>query len=229
MKVLLVEDDASLREGMGEIIAELAEVRALGTEDGALAALESERFDLVITDLRIAGREQGGRAVLEAARRRQQAVAIVSAAAPDDVSRTLRPHLPDAVLVKPFQLDDIVALVERFRALRRELERAAETQTPPPDSAWTEASPGVRVAAGSPVGSGPEVEGAPTWVRMTPGSRFAWRPHRPGPEGVLLVEGEVEVDGERHTAPRYLFMGTGQAPEARSPAGCLVITLVLKG
>jgi CheY-like chemotaxis protein len=231
MKVLLVEDDASLREGMGEIIAELAEVRAVGTEDEALAALREERFDLVLTDLRIAGREQGGRAVLEAARRRQQAVAIVSAAAPDDVSRTLRPFVPDAVLVKPFQLDDMLTLVERFLGARRALERLAAARMVPPEDAWTEHASGVRVAAGGPVGpEASEVEGATTtWVRMAPDSGFTWRPDGPGREGVLLVEGDMEVDGERHTAPRFLFVGVGQSPRAHSRQGCLAVTLVLRG
>jgi DNA-binding response OmpR family regulator len=222
MKVLLVEDDASLREGMGEIIAELAEVRDVGTEAEALEALRTERFDLVITDLRIAGHEQGGRTVLEAARRGQQAVAIVSAAAPDEVSRTLRPHLPDAVLVKPFQLDDIVTLVERFLALRRQAEQVATGGAPAPDDAWTEAGPGVRTAA-----TGPEADSA--WVRVAAGGRFPWRPGAKGGEGVLLVEGDLEVAGERHTAPRYFFVGASQAPEVHSREGCLAITLALKG
>lgn len=222
MKVLLVEDDASLREGMGEIIAELAEVREVGTETEALDALGAERFDLVITDLRIAGREQGGRTVLEAARRVQQAVAIVSAAAPDEVTRTLRPHVPDAVLVKPFQLDDIVTLVERFLALRRQAEEKASAGAPAPESAWTEAAPGVLTLA-------PEGDVAPAWMRVAPGRGFSWRPRAKGGEGVLLVEGDLEVAGERHTAPRYLFVGAGQAPEVLSREGCLAITLALKG
>lgn len=222
MKVLLVEDDASLREGMGEIIAELAEVREVGTETEAVEALRSERFDLVITDLRIAGHEQGGRTVLEAARRAHQAVAIVSAAAPDEVTRTLRPHLPDAVLVKPFQLDDIVTLVERFLGLRRQVEQVASAGAPPPEDSWTEVSPGVRT-----VRPGPDA--SPAWVRVAAGGGFTWRPHSKGGEGLLLVEGDLEVAGEQHTAPRYLFVGAGQATEVHSRAGCLAITLALKG
>jgi CheY-like chemotaxis protein len=221
MKVLLVEDDASLREGMGEIIAEQAEVRAVGTEGEALAALASARFDLVITDLRIGSHEHGGRTVLEAARRRQQAVAIVSAAAPDEVSRTLRPHLPDAVLVKPFQLDDILTLVERFLTLRQDVERLGAARELPPDGAWTEASPGVRMGQAS--------ESGPAWVRLTPGATFTWRSRAKDGEGLLLVEGELEVGDERHTAPRFLFVGAGQALESRSAGGCLALTLALKG
>lgn len=220
MKVLLVEDDASLREGMGEIISELAEVRATGTEAEALAALRTERFELVITDLRISNREQGGRTVLEAARLRHQAVAIVSAAAPEEVARALRPHVPDALLGKPFQLDDIVTLVERFKALCQEVESLAEARALPPDDAWREVAPGVRVAGGG--------EGEPVWVRMAPGSGFAWQLHGPRPECLRLLEGEVELEGELHTGPRFAFVGAGQAPAASSRPGCLAVTLALK-
>ncbi len=220
MKVLLVEDDASLREGMGEIIAELAEVRMAATEAEALAALQAERFELVITDLRISNLDGGGRTVLEAARRRHQAVAIVSAAAPEEVARTLRPHVPDAVLGKPFQLDDIVTLVERFKALCQEVEALASAQTLPPEDAWREVAPGVRVAGGG--------EGAPVWVRMAPGSGFAWQVHGQQAECLRLIEGEVELEGELHTGPRSAFVGTGQAPGASTRQGCLAVTLALK-
>ncbi|MFP2912347.1 response regulator, partial [Pyxidicoccus sp. 3LFB2] len=159
MKVLLVEDDASLREGMGEIIAEQAEVQAVGTEHEALAALDSGRFDLVITDLRIGNHEHGGRTVLEAARRRQQAVAIVSAAAPDEVSRTLRPHVPDAVLVKPFQLDDILTLVDRFTTLRQDVERLGRPGSCPRRAPGRRCRPGCDGAV-----VGPDAGAGPAWV-----------------------------------------------------------------
>jgi CheY-like chemotaxis protein len=219
MKVLLVEDDASLREGMGEIISELAEVRTAGSEAEALAALRDERFDLVITDLHISKNEQGGRTVLEAARRRHQAVAIVSAAVPEEVVRALRPHVPDAVLGKPFQLDDIVTLVERFKALWEAVEALATARELPPDAAWRELAPGVWVAGD---------EGGPRWVRMAPGSQLTWELHPQRPECLRLVEGEVELEGELHTGPRYAFLGASQTPTASSRAGCLAVTLALK-
>jgi CheY-like chemotaxis protein len=220
MKVLLVEDDASLREGMGEIVAELAEVRATASETEALAALRAERFDLVITDLRIANREQGGRTVLEAARRKHLAVAIVSAAVPEEVARALRPHVPDALLGKPFQLDDIVALVERFKAVCEQVEALATARALPPDNEWRELAPGVRVA-----GEGGD---GPLWVRMAPGSSFTWQLHPQRPECLRLLEGEVELEGELHTGPRYAFLGASQTPAATSRVGCLAVTLALK-
>ena len=146
MKVLLVEDDPSLREGMGEIIAEFVDVRPVASVDSALAALREERFDLVMADLRIAGAATGGRTILEAARRRLQPVAIVSAAEPEEIRQALQPFEADALLAKPFQLNEMTELVERFLSLRDELERLASQR--PPEAAWTQAGAGDAGGAG---------------------------------------------------------------------------------
>ncbi len=222
MRVLLVEDDASLREGMGELISELVEVHAVSTAEEAVAAIEAERFALVITDLRIAGGELGGRNVVEAARKHQQAVAMVSAATSDEVVQALQPQVADAILLKPFQIDDIVALVERFLSLRREVERRALQDPRPEEEAWAPEAPGVRVAPASV----PEA----TWVAVAPGGDFHWTFHAAaGGEGVWVVEGALEVDGVSHPAPGYFFLGAGQAPQVRSAAGGLAVTMGLKG
>jgi CheY-like chemotaxis protein len=223
MKVLLVEDDASLREGMSDIISELAEVRALGQVDAALAVLRQERFELVLTDLRISGPGQGGRSILEMARRRLQPVVLVSAAAQEELQRAVQPWEPDAVLIKPFQLEDMTALVERFLAVRQELERQAP-QRPPEDAGWTQEAPGVQVLRPS----GASAERGLTWIRLQPGTSYAWTHHR-GRAGVLVVEGELEVDGARQPAPHYLFLSTSPPPETRTEKGCLAVSLALKG
>lgn len=222
MKVLLVEDDASLREGMGDVISELAEVRSAGSVEEALEALQQERFELVLTDLRITGRGQGGRSIVEEALRRLQAVVIVSAASEEDVQRALAPLEADAVLAKPFQLDDMMALVERFLGLRRELDRLS--RGPPPESGWRQEAPGVQVLqlAGAGIGQ------ALTWLRMDPGTSYAWTHHR-GRAGVLVVEGDLGVDGERQPAPHYLFLTARQPPTASTEKGCLAVSLALRG
>lgn len=222
MKVLLVEDDASLREGMGELISDLANVRSVGEVGEALAALRQERFELVVTDLRIGGGEAGGRAVLEAARQKRQAVVIVSAASPEEVARTLRPWVPDGVLVKPFQIEDILGLVERFLAVHRNVE-AASRGTIPSEGDWVECAPGVHLA--SPEGG---VAGA-IWVRLVAAGTWAWAARPRGREAALLLEGELIIEGARFVAPVTFFVGTEDAPEVRSPNGCLVITLGLDG
>jgi len=222
MKVLLVEDDASLREGMSDIISELAEVRSAGLVDSALEALRQERFELVLTDLRISGTGQGGRTILEMARRLLQPVVLVSAASEEELQRALKPFEPDATLIKPFQLDDMTALVERFLALRGELERWAQER--PPEAGWTEEATGVHVLR-SP---GAAADQALTWIRLQPGASYAWTHHR-GRAGVLVVEGDLEVDGARQPAPHYLFLSTSPLPATRTEKGCLAVSLALKG
>jgi CheY-like chemotaxis protein len=222
MKVLVVEDDASLREGMDEVLSELAEVRTAGSVDVALAALHQERFELVIADLRIAGTARGGRTILEAARRRLHPVAIVSAAAEEEVRQALEPFEADALLGKPFQLEDMMALVERFLFLRSEVERLSKER--PPESGWVEAATGVQLLTlqkGQP-------ERALSWVRLQPGASYSWA-HLHGRAGGLLLEGELEVGGERQAPPHYFFLSTGQLPEARSQQGCLVLLRALGG
>jgi CheY-like chemotaxis protein len=220
MKVLLVEDDASLREGMSDVIAELAEVRPTGSVDEALAALREERFDLVLTDLRITGKAQGGKTILEAARRRLQPVVIVSAAQEDEIQHALRPFQADAILAKPFQLEDMVALVERFLMLRGDVERLARER--PPEAGWTEAAMGVRVLRLPEARPGQAL----TWIRMQPGTSGPW-PLPLGRAGVLVVEGELQVEEERQQAPHYLFLSMTQAPTARTEQGCLALALAL--
>jgi CheY-like chemotaxis protein len=222
MKVLLVEDDSSLREGMVDVISELAEVRSADSVDSALVALREERFELVLTDLRIAGTGPGGRSIVEAAQRRLQAVVIVSAATAEDLQRALTPLEADAILAKPFQLEDIMALVQRFLALRAELERLSQER--PPESGWTQEAPGVHVLRAPGAGAGQAL----TWIRMQPGAAYAWTHHQ-GRAGALVVEGDLEVEGERQPAPHYLFLSTRQLPTARTGKGCLAASLPLRG
>lgn len=217
MKVLLVEDDASLREGMVELISELARVREAGSVAQAQAALREELFDLVISDLRIGESAEGGRIILEAARRRLQPVAIVSAATSEEVVRTLRPFEPDAVLTKPFQIDDMLSLVETFRDLRASLEKVNEgswrERLPEEGKDWTEVAAGVQLLERQPRQL--------SWLRMAPGSTFRWKVHG-GRVGVMLLEGELEVEGERRVGSQYFYLAAGPR-EARTREGCLAV------
>jgi CheY-like chemotaxis protein len=216
MKVLLVEDDAGLREGMVELISDLATVREAGSVHEAMKALAEERFSLVLTDLRIGGSSDGGRTILEAARKRLHPVAVVSAAAQYEVVQVMRPHEPDAVLAKPFQLDEMLELVEGFLRLHREVEQAGQQR--PGEAGWREVSPGVQVAE--------QVPGQRAWVRLSAGASFSWEVHR-GRQGVMLVEGELEVEGERRVGPHYFFLSAGPRP-VHTRSGCLAVSLALR-
>ncbi|RKH65365.1 response regulator [Corallococcus llansteffanensis] len=221
MKVLLVEDDASLREGMGELVSELADVQAVGTIDEALRALETGRFELVMTDLRIAGGHNDGRSILEAARRRLHPVVVVSAAGPDEVAEALHPLEPDGLLIKPFQVDDIMGLVERFLELKRQALAASESPLPEGSPDWTDLAPGARTATA-------RTEAPRTWVRLTPEADFQWR--RPAcAEGLQLLEGSLELDGEGYAAPCYLFLAVGASPRVKTRTGAVAVCVPLRG
>jgi len=220
LKVLLVEDDPSLREGMEEVISELVDVRTVASVDSALAALRAERFDLVLADLRIGGAATGGRTILEAARRQLQPVAIVSAAAPEEIRRALQPFEADALLGKPFQLEEMTELVERFLSLRTELEQLASQR--PEESAWMQAEAGGQVARAL------ASEGQAWWVRLPAGASVTW-PVSEGRIGCLILEGDLQIAGERQQATRYFFLSAGQPQEARTEKGCLVVALALGG
>jgi DNA-binding response OmpR family regulator len=216
MKVLLVEDDASLREGMVELISEQAPVREAGSIAQALAALREESFSLVVTDLRIGETGEGGRIILEAARQRLQPVAIVSAATAEEVVRVLRPHEPDAVLAKPFQIDDMLGLVERFLSLKSGVEGMAGQV--PPEGAWKEAAAGVQAV---------EEPGGRLWVRMAAGTSLPPSLHR-GRAGMRVLEGSLEVDGERRERHQYFYLSAGPR-EVRTLEGCLAVSLAFRG
>ncbi|WP_257449536.1 response regulator [Archangium lipolyticum] len=216
MKVLLVEDDASLREGMVELISEQAPVREAGSVTQALGALREETFSLVVTDLRIGETGEGGRIILEAARQRLQPVAIVSAATAEEVVRVMRPHEPDAVVPKPFQIDDMLGLVERFLSLRSEVERLVGQAAP--EGAWKEAAAGVQAV---------EEPGGRLWVRMEAGTSLP-RPLHRGRSGMVVLEGSLEVDGERRERHQYLYLSAGPR-EVRTREGCLAVSLALRG
>lgn len=215
LRVLLVEDDASLREGMVELVSEQAPVHEAGSVAEALAALEGELFSLVMTDLRIGQKGEGGRIILEAARRRLQPVVIVSASSADEVGRVLRPHEPDAVLRKPFQIEDVLALVERFVRLHQEVRRVAARGAPA--EGWRPVAEGLSTC---------EAPGGAQWWRMEPGCRSS--PAVSGQSlGMELVEGALEVEGERRVGSQYFFLAAG-AREVRTLEGCLAVSLALR-
>ena len=63
--------------------------------------------------------------------------------------------------------------------------------------------------------------GQHAWLRMAPGSTFSWKVQRE-PVAVMLLEGDLEVDGERRAGQQYLFLAAGPR-EAKSQEGCLAV------
>ncbi len=219
MKVLLVEDDPSIREGMTELISELAETCPVASVREALALLAKEHFELVITDLRIGGDRDGGRKIVAESRSCLTPVAIISASTEEEIRRTLRGVNPDEILMKPFQLEDLLGLTDRFLERRREADRQAARAEALGGARFEELRPGLSIAS---VGrsAGNEVR----WVRIGPGAELdlcadtceLW----------VLVEGQVEASGVSRGPGASLHLVKDNPVALSAPTGALAVSLV---
>lgn len=125
MRVLIVEDDAVLQNGLtvGLGLHGIA-AEAVDTCADALAALATTSFDAVVLDIMLP--DGSGFDVLRELRQRNDAVPVLLLTARDTVADRIRglDDGADDYLGKPFDLDEVAA---RLRALRR---RAVGRATP---------------------------------------------------------------------------------------------------
>ena len=113
-RILLAEDDTSMREYLQRALQRVGyEVAAVGCGTEALPLLETERYDLLLTDIvmpEMDGIELAQKAALIAPDTRVMFITGFAAVALKAGRKT-----PDAkVLSKPFHLKDLVAEVERM-------------------------------------------------------------------------------------------------------------------
>ena len=112
-QVLVVEDEQSIRDVLEELFTvEGNAVVAVGTLDEARRALATRVFDLIITDLRLGGKRDGGLQVMAAAGiLSPEATVIVLTAYPDDDNRHAALRLGAThFLQKPVDLSTIAGL-----------------------------------------------------------------------------------------------------------------------
>jgi len=117
MRVLLVEDDTMIGESLREALRRQG-MACDWVRDGraAEAVLTSERFDALLLDLGLPHRD--GLEVLRGLRARGDATPVIVLTARDTLSDKVKglDGGADDYLVKPFELDELLA---RLRALRR--------------------------------------------------------------------------------------------------------------
>jgi DNA-binding NtrC family response regulator len=119
-RVLLADDEPLSREFLAEALAEFGcEVTAVADGDAAFAALRSQPFDLVLTDLRMPGRD--GVAVVTEARLRDpdMPVVLVTAHGTLGVAVEAMREGADDVLEKPVSPHDLGLSLRRVRERRR--------------------------------------------------------------------------------------------------------------
>lgn len=114
--VLIVEDEASIRDSLAELF-EVPGVSVTTAADtgAALSALREREYDVVVTDLRLAGKHDGGLQVMAAAALLSPDAAVIALTAyPQEHNRLAASRLGAAhFLQKPVDLEDIASIASR--------------------------------------------------------------------------------------------------------------------
>jgi DNA-binding NtrC family response regulator len=111
--VLVVEDEQSIRDVLVELFdVPGTHVESAATLDAAKSVLARRAFDLIVTDIRLGGRRDGGLQVMAAAGvLSPDAVVVALTAYPDDDNRHASLRLGAAqFLEKPVSLETLAAL-----------------------------------------------------------------------------------------------------------------------
>ena len=117
MRILLVEDDRMIAQALERALRQEGHaVDCVADGRSAAAALHSTRFDLVLLDLGLPGRD--GLEVLRELRGRGDATPVIIVTARDDVGERIAglDAGADDYVVKPFDLDEVAA---RIRSVLR--------------------------------------------------------------------------------------------------------------
>lgn len=114
LRILVVDDEPDIRatvQAMLEIEGYLVSQAANGAD--ALAALERDRPDLILLDMRMPVLDGWGFAA--ELRRREHRVPVVVMTAARDAARWAAEIAASAFVSKPFRYDDLIRAIERAR------------------------------------------------------------------------------------------------------------------
>jgi two-component system, NtrC family, response regulator AtoC len=112
-RVLVVDDEPSVRESLRLILKESAAVTLVASGEAALDALAQQPFDVILLDLIMPGMD--GLEVLERIRARSQAPQVIMLTATKTVKTAVQAMKLGAYdyVTKPFDIDELLILVER--------------------------------------------------------------------------------------------------------------------
>ncbi len=114
--VLIVEDELSIRDSLAELFeVEGTRVIQVGTLDEAKTALAAEPYQLILSDIRLGGKRDGGLQVMAAAGLLSpEAVVIALTAFPDQDNRLASERLGATYfLEKPVDLETIASIAAK--------------------------------------------------------------------------------------------------------------------
>ena len=116
-KMLIVEDDVSLREALSDTL-QLAGYSVCSVADGiaALKALEAEKMDIVVSDVQMVPMD--GHALLKEIKKTHVALPVILMTAYGTIQKAVEAMHDGATdyLVKPFEIDALISLIERHVA-----------------------------------------------------------------------------------------------------------------
>lgn len=128
--LLVVDDDNDVRETLQALFLNVHECHTADRAEQALAFLEFESYDAVLTDLSMPG--LSGRDLLRRIQRDHSTtpVIVISGTLDEEEAKSLMEMGAFAYFTKPFRLEDVEAAVVRAIARRQELTKAQESPAP---------------------------------------------------------------------------------------------------
>ncbi len=126
-KVLLVDDDDSIRWVLNEALIDLGlQVTQTDSADNALTHLQSSNFDLIISDVRMPG--TSGIELLNYCQKNYPELPVIIMTAHSDLDSAVTAYTKGAFeyLPKPFDLDEVSEIVERALTPRQNEESASQ-------------------------------------------------------------------------------------------------------
>ncbi|MEP6635431.1 MAG: response regulator [Acidobacteriota bacterium] len=132
--LLIVDDDDKIRDTLSDLLSETHECHTADRAEQALAYLELESYDVVITDIAMPG--LSGHEILKRIKEQHPTtpVIVISGTSGGNAARDLIAAGAYAYIAKPFYLDDVESTVVRAIARHQELTSTAKQNPAPADS-----------------------------------------------------------------------------------------------
>ena len=114
-RILIVEDEAGIAEVLADLLGDEGYAPAVGVDGAALAAARADPPDLILLDAMMPGMDgpEVCRRLKADPRTRHIPVVFLTALPPEVLAARLGDCPHDGVLLKPFHLDDVLAVVRR--------------------------------------------------------------------------------------------------------------------
>ena len=123
--LLIVDDDNNIRETLRDLLGDTHECHTADRAEQALAYLELETYDVVLTDIAMPGLT--GHDILKRVQQEHPTtpVIVISGDSQDETAKELLSMGAFAFIAKPFRLEDVESTVVRAIARSQELKQTA--------------------------------------------------------------------------------------------------------